>query len=32
MKNRYIKNTHISESQFRKILRLFGADLTATQI
>jgi transposase len=32
MKNRYIKNAHISEAKFREILRLFGADLTATQI
>jgi transposase len=32
MKNRYIKNTHITEAQIREILRLFGADLTATQI
>jgi transcription initiation factor IIE alpha subunit len=32
MKNRYIKRAHISEAKFREILRLFGADLTATQI
>jgi transposase len=32
MKNRYIKNAHISEAKFREILRLFGADLRATQI
>ncbi|MDR1551415.1 MAG: IS1595 family transposase [Holosporaceae bacterium] len=32
MKNRYIKNAHISEAKFKEILRLFGADLTATQI
>jgi transposase len=32
MKNRYIKNSHISTAKFREILRLFGADLTATQI
>jgi transposase len=32
MKNRYIKNAHISEAKFREILRLFGADLTAVQI
>jgi transposase len=32
MKNKYIRNPHISEGQFREILRLFGADLTATQI
>ena len=32
MKNRYMKGTHISERKFREILRLFCADLTATQI
>jgi transposase len=32
MKNRYIKNSHFSEPKFREILRLFAADLTATQI
>jgi hypothetical protein len=32
MKNRYIKNAHISEAKFREIFRLFGGDLTATQI
>ncbi len=32
MKNRYIKRTHISESKFRQLLRLFCEDLTATQI
>ena len=32
MKNRYVRNAHISEAEFRKILRLFVADLTATQI
>ena len=31
MKNRYIKRSHISESKFRQLLRLFCADLTATQ-
>ena len=32
MKNRYIKRTHISESKFRQLLKLFCEDLTATQI
>jgi transposase-like protein len=32
MKNRYIKNNHISEAKFREIFCLFGADLTAVQI
>ena len=31
MKNRYIKRSPISESKFRRLLRLFCADLTATQ-
>ena len=31
MKNRYIRRSHISESKFRQLLRLFCADLTATQ-
>ncbi|MDR0631760.1 MAG: IS1595 family transposase, partial [Holosporaceae bacterium] len=30
-KNRYIRRAHISGAKFREILRLFGADLTATQ-
>ena len=32
MKNKYIKHTHISEMKFRQLLKLFCADLTATQI
>ena len=32
MKNKYMKRTHISESKFRQLLRLFCADLTAVQI
>ena len=32
MKNRYIKRTHISESKFRQLLKLFCEDLTVTQI
>ena len=32
MKNIYIKRTHISESKFRLLLKLFCEDLTATQI
>jgi transposase len=32
MKNKYIKCSHILESQFREILRLFCIDLTAFQI
>ncbi len=32
MKNKYIKHTHISEIKFRQLLKLFCADLTATQI
>ncbi len=32
MANRYIKHAHISEVQFRQLLKLFCADLTAVQI
>ncbi|MDR2157899.1 MAG: IS1595 family transposase, partial [Holosporaceae bacterium] len=32
MKNKYIKHSHISEDKFREIIRLFCADLEATQI
>ncbi len=32
MKNKYLKRSHISEHQFRHIVRLFCEDLTATQI
>ncbi len=32
MKNKYIKHSHISEDKFRLIIKLFAADLTATQI
>ena len=32
MKNRYIKDTHISESKFRQLLKLFCEDLTAAQV
>lgn len=32
MKNRYCKNSKISESTFRELVKLFSADLTATQI
>ncbi|MDR0753344.1 MAG: IS1595 family transposase, partial [Holosporaceae bacterium] len=32
MKNKYIKHSHISEGKFREIIRLFCADLEATQI
>jgi transposase len=32
MKNKYVEHTHLSEKIFRKILRLFCADLSATQI
>ena len=32
MKNKYIKVSHISESKFREIVKLFSEDLNATQI
>ncbi len=32
MNNRYLKRSHISNKQFRQIVRLFCQDLTATQI
>jgi transposase len=32
MRNKYIKHSHISEDKFREIIRLFCADLEATQI
>jgi len=32
MKNKYIKVSHISELNFREIVRLFFEDLSATQI
>ncbi len=32
MKNRYIKHTHISESKFGQLLKLFCEDLTAAQV
>ena len=32
MKNRYAKGSHISEHKFRQIVRLFAADLDASQI
>jgi transposase len=32
MKNKYIKHSHILEGKFREIIRLFCADLEATQI
>jgi transcription initiation factor IIE alpha subunit len=32
MKNKYMKHAHISERQFRKILRLFCEDNTALSI
>ncbi len=32
MKKRYIKHAHISEDQFRQLLKLICADLTAVQI
>ena len=31
MKNKYIKNTHISESKTRHIIRLFCLDIEATK-
>ena len=32
MKNKYIKVSHISEVKFRKLVKLFSVDLSATQI
>ena len=32
MKNKYVKVAHISESKFRELVKLFAADLSATQI
>ena len=32
LKNRYAKGSHISEHKFRQIVRLFAADLDASQI
>ena len=32
MRNKYIKVSHISEQKFREIVKLFSADLSATQI
>jgi len=32
MKNKYFIRSHISEKKFREIIKLFSADLTATQI
>src|SRR5438045_7911968 len=32
IKNRYIKNAHISEQKFREILKGFAADLTAQSV
>ena len=32
MKNKYVKVSHISESKFREIVKLFSEDLNATQI
>ena len=32
MKNKYIKVSHISETKFRELVKLFSEDLTATEI
>jgi transposase len=32
MKNKYMNRSHISEAKFRQIIRLFSADLEASQI
>src|SRR5687768_1036518 len=32
MKNRYLKNAHLSEKKVKELLQLFCADLNATQI
>lgn len=32
MENKYLKRSHISESQFRRVVRLFCEDMTAVQI
>jgi len=32
IKNRYLRNSKLSEAKFREIIRLFSADLTAVQI
>lgn len=32
MVNQYLKRSHISEAEFRQVLRLFCDDMTATQI
>jgi uncharacterized hydantoinase/oxoprolinase family protein len=32
MLNKYLRRSHISEGKFREIIRLFSADLDATQI
>ena len=32
MENKYLKHSHISEAKFRRVVRLFCEDMTATQI